>query len=471
MLNKEKEGHTRLPSKALKKFPSIFNGKRDNDLAKVSHWWKNRDTILSAIETVNTTATRVSCETRKVTQNKALIGRGPKQQAWVQWLYPILKDEFERLRALGLKFNKALLGKLAQDIILRSENETFHRSTRNKKGKRIIEVVEKQHFIDQFCVKNRIVIRKQTGKLQLSNEKEVYIAKTVAYHLGQLKRDFDSGKLDENYVENMDETHFVFNMDDGKTLGFIGDNEVKYADVSSGGDPMTMVVRISGGANARLERTMMIFMNKERNYPIKTLPLHEIPDSMAYRTGPKGWMDRQNFVEWIKEIPPDPYGLKRVIFLDNCGGHNETPQLIEELRRKNIELRRLPENATDLCQPADSFVIQKIKEEWRAQWSQKKFELIQNDQWCNKVRKDGTWSGKLKNPGKKYFLRLADECIQAVNNKRDLNGLTYARKAMISCGLSRHVDGRWHEAQLFPHLQKIINDYREYFDGKQVEEP
>lgn len=66
-----------------------------------------------------------------------------------------------------------------------------------------------------------------------------------------------------------------------------------------------------------------------------------------------------------------------------------------------------------------------------------------------------------KSPCKKYFLRLADECIQAVNNKRDSNGLTYARKAMISCGLSRHVDGRWHEAQLFPHLLKIINDCTE----------
>ena len=129
-------------------------------------------------------------------------------------------------------------------------------------------------FVTQFCSKNSIVVRKQTGKVQLSKEKEIYIAKT--------------GVLDENYVENMDETHFVFNMDSGKTLGFIGNKTVKYADVSSGGEGMTMVVRISGGLEAKLEKTMMIFKNMERNYPIKTLPLHEVPSSMAYRTGPKG---------------------------------------------------------------------------------------------------------------------------------------------------------------------------------------
>lgn len=90
--------------------------------------------------------------------------------------------------------------------------------------------------------------------------------------------------------------------------------------------------------------------------------------------------------------------------------------------------------------------------------------MIKAGSWNNKARKDNAWSGKLKNPGKQYFLNLADECIKAVNEKRDENGLSYARKAMIMCGLSKGVDGIWRETQLFQHLQGIISDYREYFE-------
>ena len=47
-------------------------------------------------------------------------------------------------------------------------------------------------------------------------------------------------------MENIDETHFVINLDNGRTLGFRGDTTVKYAEVVSGGESMTMVIRISG---------------------------------------------------------------------------------------------------------------------------------------------------------------------------------------------------------------------------------
>ena len=45
-------------------------------------------------------------------------------------------------------------------------------------------------------------------------------------------------------MENIDETHFFINMDNGRTLGFRGDSNVKYADVVAEGEAMTMVVRL-----------------------------------------------------------------------------------------------------------------------------------------------------------------------------------------------------------------------------------
>ncbi|KAL0244865.1 hypothetical protein GEMRC1_008947 [Eukaryota sp. GEM-RC1] len=80
---------------------------------------------------------------------------------------------------------------------------------------------------------------------------------------------------------------------------------------------------------------------------------------------------------------------------------------------------------------------------------------------------NGNWeqSGKLKKPGKKYFLELASRCIQKLNEQHDDDGLTYPRKAMILCGLALNTTGRWEESQLKPNLQLIIDKYKTNFLG------
>ncbi|KAE8966541.1 hypothetical protein PR002_g28334 [Phytophthora rubi] len=101
-------------------------------------------------------------------------------------------------------------------------------------------------------------------------------------------------------------------------------------------------------------------------------------------------------------------------------------------------------------------------------WWKKRDQLAQPSRGSNKVRSDGVWSGKLKNPGKRYFLTLAAKAVRRVNAQRDKNGLNYARKAMIRCGLSLDVDGKWRVEQLFSHLQEIIRKYPDEFTGKHV---
>ena len=86
----------------------------------------------------------------------------------------------------------------------------------------------------------------------VSAVKQDHIEKTIAYHMGELRRGFESGDLNEGLLCNMDKTHFVINCDNGRTLGFRGDTEVKYADVVSGGIGMTMTVYITGGWRARI---------------------------------------------------------------------------------------------------------------------------------------------------------------------------------------------------------------------------
>ena len=53
----------------------------------------------------------------------------------------------------------------------------------------------------------------------------------TTYHLDVLQRGFESGLFDKNLMKNVDETHFVVNLDNGGTLGFKGDTSIKYVAV------------------------------------------------------------------------------------------------------------------------------------------------------------------------------------------------------------------------------------------------
>lgn len=89
-------------------------------------------------------------------------------------------------------------------------------------------------WVQTFMESNNIVLRGHTDKRQLSPEMQGEIERDVAGHLGVLQRGFESGRVNEDTVENIDETQFVVDFDSGKTLGFSGEKQVKYADVVSG---------------------------------------------------------------------------------------------------------------------------------------------------------------------------------------------------------------------------------------------
>ena len=116
----------------------------------------------------------------------------------------------------------------------------------------LIDAMVTRRWIQTFTNRHGIVSRSLTGNHQLSAAKQLFSGKEVAFHRGTLKRDFETGAIDENDVDNVDETHFMINMDNERTLGFSGESEVKYADVVSGGEGVTMMVHLNGGRDARV---------------------------------------------------------------------------------------------------------------------------------------------------------------------------------------------------------------------------
>jgi hypothetical protein len=87
------------------------------------------------------------------------------------------------------------------------------------------------------------------------------------------------------------------------------------------------------------------------------------------------------------------------------------------LQAKNTELCYLPACSTNLCQPADQFIIAKIKDAWTRRWESKKTELICEQQWQNDSHGERGFSGKLKNLGKPYFLSLAAAAVRDMNEE------------------------------------------------------
>ena len=73
---------------------------------------------------------------------------------------------------------------------------------------------------------------------------------------------FADGIWDENYVENMDKAHLVFNLDNHYTLDTRVAHSVNYADVVCRAGGFTMILHLRGGTNERLEALFIIFKKK-----------------------------------------------------------------------------------------------------------------------------------------------------------------------------------------------------------------
>lgn len=74
-----------------------------------------------------------------------------------------------------------------------------------------------------------------------------------------------------------------------------GAEELRYADVTSGGEEMTILVRLSGGPSAIIEPPLIIFTNKNRIYPIRGVP--DNVSGVVYRTESKAWVDGNKMIE------------------------------------------------------------------------------------------------------------------------------------------------------------------------------
>ena len=289
-------GERHISSRAFRNFPPFFRGFSNANIARAMRLWKFHADYYDSDGTVMyrgraLSVTRNTASGLKRVYLKANADRGRKRLPWMSSLHEELRSEFDRLRKLGVKFNLVSLRSLALQIVANSTSDDYSANMIHPRSNRpTIEHINSR-FVRSFADLFRIVSRAHKWKHRMSPQQELQIEKEVPIHLGVMKIRFESNLVNEKDVENMDETHFVINVGNGRTLGFTVEDEISYADVVSGGEIITMVVRVSGGVNALIEIPFMIFMNKDRNYLIRGAP--DDIRGVSYRSGPKGCMDRR----------------------------------------------------------------------------------------------------------------------------------------------------------------------------------
>lgn len=177
--------------------------------------------------------------------------------------------------------------------------------------KNIMQLVTKR-WVQEFMTHSNIVMRAQCGKLQISPVAQEKLKREIVFFLDVVAIDVSSVALSEGEVENTDETHFIFDADNVKTRGFCVDSEVRYTDVTSGGEEMIMMVGLSGGKPTTIDPPFMIFEKEDCNYRIRRVT-NDITGA-CYRTGPKSWTNKRVMVQWLEQrraSAPLPDGKNR----------------------------------------------------------------------------------------------------------------------------------------------------------------
>lgn len=97
-------------------------------------------------------------------------------------------------------------------------------------------------------------------------------------------------------------------------------------------------------------------MNKPRDLDLET----EV--GMLRETTPKGWMNRDTFLRWLRRLD-DQLDQPSLLLIDSCPAHNNVDfrDIDTNEEWKNLTIRRLPVNSTPVTQPLDAGVISVFK--------------------------------------------------------------------------------------------------------------
>lgn len=454
-----------IASKAVRNYPKLFPGNAKANLMRASRIWRQRAQLLPGgipgrVDRVPGVATRV--------EKQALPGRGRKRAGWSDALQNDLLTRYLRLKSAGFVFTPKTLRTVAEELVREGGSKEYGVDTVDPRSKKQVLECLNSRWVRAFADRYQVLLDvRGGGNIPASRELQFDIGdRVIAYHVGLLARAFQKGDLLEENVETLGVFHFIVNAENGYTLGFSGEPNASYSDIMKGGRGMTMLLRVSGGKDAKIETPFMVLEDAERGYPLEGIP--DDVDNCAYRTAPQGWIDETVAAQYFLEKRAVPFlssGRKRILFVEPAIWFKYANVLAEPLRQSNTELKFFPPNAVHIMQPVETILGPLIKDAWTRCWREMKVRMIDLGVWSSDGRDA---SGKIFNAGPRYFLKSAATTVSDVNGMATERGIPFVREAMIACGLALNENGMWEVGQLRSEIQAIATKHKEHFEGKFV---
>lgn len=107
--------------------------------------------------------------------------------------------------------------------------------------------------------------------------------------------------------------------------------------------------------------------------------------------------------------------MTHVLYVTFCLIHVEDEATMQKLNQSNSKLANFPSLDADRVQPANYFIIRKIKDRWRRRWDEFKFEQIRKKK-LEELAGENYGKRFLQNPGKVLLLKLAADSAEVVSS-------------------------------------------------------
>ncbi|GFO05301.1 Dde-domain-containing protein [Plakobranchus ocellatus] len=164
-------------------------------------------------------------------------------------------------------------------------------------------------------------------------------------------------------LHNTDETGFVTDFKADIVLAARGSKRVNQSIGGSGREQV--IVNCAAAATGKLLPLYVVYQGKN----LYEAWAKDGPTDAAYTTSTKGWMEAPLFLDWFKKIflhhTRDDSDKARLLIFDGHASHLSV-DLIEEAKRNNVILMRLPAHMTHHLQPLDRAVFGPVKRKWQA---------------------------------------------------------------------------------------------------------
>lgn len=173
-------------------------------------------------------------------------------------------------------------------------------------------------------------------------------------------------------IYNLDESSFCLDPKKVKVVGAKG-TAAHRATSGTGRDNISVLI----GASAAGEKLPPFVVFKGKNVWDSWIPKEAEFPNMAYAATKNGWMDAITFDQFFRNnflahLPPE---RPVVVIYDGCSSHVSIP-LVEEARKQNITILKLPPHTTHVLQPLDLSTFKPMKDKWDEElvkWQRKNY--------------------------------------------------------------------------------------------------